>query len=166
MISKILVIADPSKEGLELVLDALQTVRKHHPSIEVIFVSSLSEISLKNLGSNILNLLFKEQKQAIERAEEYFTRMDIPHQFTVIASPHWDRIFDEMRKGNQDLIIFQGEFLRVLREDDLNQELYSQINFKPKCPILVINEPETVASCGSFYSESSGNQGSNIVEDN
>ena len=152
MISKILVIADSSKEGWESVLDALQTVRKHQPNIKVIFVSCLSEISLKNSGSNILNLLFKEEKQAIERAEEYFTRMDIPHQFTVIASPHWDRIFDEMRKGDQDLIIFQGEFLRVPREDDMNLGLYSQINFKPKCPILVINEPETAAFSRPFYS--------------
>ena len=77
LISKILVIADPSREGLELVLDALQPIRKQQPSVKVIFVSFLSEPSLINLGPNILNLLQKEEKEAIERTEEYFTRMDI-----------------------------------------------------------------------------------------
>jgi len=153
MISKILVIADPLRESLELVLDALQTIQKHQPNIKVIFVSFLSEPSLKNLGPNILNLLLKEEKQTIERTETYFTHEDIPHQIKLIAAPHWEAILNEIRKGDEDFIILQGEFLRILKRDDLDRELYSRANFKPRCPILVINEPENTVFSRSFHSE-------------
>lgn len=145
MISKILVIADASKEALELVLDTFQTIRKHQPKVSGIFISCLSESLLNNLGPNILNLLLKEEKETLEGAENYFAGAGIPHHFQVIASP-WQTILDEMKVEEQDLIILQGEFIKICSENNLNWESHPQTIFEPKCPILIINESEKISS--------------------
>jgi len=146
MISKILVIGDASKEALKLVLDAFQTIRKHQPKVRGIFISCLSESLLNNLGPNILNLLLKEEKETLKGAENYFTCAGIPHHFQVIADPLWQTILDEMKVEEQDLIILQGEFIKICSENNLNWESHPQAILEPKCPILIINELEKISS--------------------
>jgi len=160
MISKILVIADASKEALELVLDTFQTIRKHQPKVRGIFISCLSESLLNNLGPNILNLLLKEEKETLEGAENYFTCAGIPHHFQVIASP-WQTILDEIKVGDLDLIILQGEFLKICRQENVLRE--SRLHaVTPKCPIPIINESEKPSSTLYFLNlETLSKEGAN-----
>lgn len=146
MISKILFIADASKEALESVLDAFQTIQKGQPKIRGFFFSCLSEPFLKHLGPNILNILLKEEKETLEAAEDYFTHMDIPHHFEILTLLPFQTILDEMKVEEQDLIILQGEFIKICSENNLNWESHPQAIFEPKCPILIINESEKISS--------------------
>lgn len=151
MISKILFIADASKKALDSVLDAFQTIRKHQPKVTGIFISCLSESLLNNSGPNILSILLKEEKEALESAQDYFTCAGIPHYFQVIAAPPWQTILDEMKVEEQDLIIFQGEFIKICSENNLNWESHPQAIFEPKCPILIINESGKISSPSHLF---------------
>jgi len=142
MISKILVIANASRQASVLILDAFQMIHKHKPSVRAIFMSCLSEFFKKNLGPNTLNHLMKEEKGSLERVRNYFTRMDIPYSFKVITASPWEIILNEIEKGDQDMIILQGEFLKILREDTLDYGLCSHAIYKLNCPILLINQTE------------------------
>jgi hypothetical protein len=142
MISKILVIANASRQASVLILDAFQIIQEHQPSVRAIFLSCLSELFKKNLGPNTLNYLMKEEKESLERVRNYFTRMDIPYSFKVITASPWEIILNEIEKGDQDMIILQGEFLKILREDTLNYGLCSHAIYKLNCPILLINQTE------------------------
>jgi len=134
MISKILIIADASLEALELVLDAFQTIRKHQPKVRGIFVSCLSKTFLKKSSPNLLSLLLKEEKEAIESAESYFERMNIPHHIEVITVPPYQIILDEMKMWDYDLIVLQGEFLNICRKNSLNWGSYFREVFRLNCP--------------------------------
>jgi hypothetical protein len=105
-------------------------------------MSCLSEFFKKNLGPNTLNHLMKEEKGSLERVRNYFTRMDIPYSFKVITASPWEIILNEIEKGDQDMIILQGEFLKILREDTLDYGLCSHAIYKLNCPILLINQTE------------------------
>lgn len=150
MVSKILFIADASKEALNSVLGAFQTIQKGQPKIRGFFISCLSEPLLKHLGPNILNILLKEEKKTLETAEDYFTWMDIPHQFEILTLPPFQAIFDEIKAGNLDLIILQGEFLKICREENVIRE--SRLHtVTPKCSVLIINESENPSSTFYFF---------------
>lgn len=149
MISKMLIIADASKEALGPVLEAFQTIQKDQPKVRGFFISCLSELFLKHLGPNILSILLKEEKETLEIAKYYFAQMDIFHHFEVISTRHWQTAFEEVKLGDHDLIILQGEFLNICREKNLIRG--SRLNtVTPKCPVLIINESEK--SSPTFYS--------------
>jgi len=145
MISKLLIIADASKEALDSVLDAFHTIQKGQPRVTGFFISCLSEPFLNHLGPNILTILLKEETEALKTAEDCFTHMDIPHHFEVISARHWQTAVEEVKLGGHDLIILQGEFLNICREKSLIEEscLHS---VTPKCPILFIYESEKPSS--------------------
>lgn len=146
MISKILFIADVSKEALDSVLDAFQTIQKGQPKVRGFFISCLSEPLLKHLGPNILNILLNEEKETLETAEDYFTYMDIPHHFEIISALNWQTVLEEVKVADLDLIILQGEFIKICSENKLNWKSHLQAIFEPKCPILTINESENISS--------------------
>jgi hypothetical protein len=150
MISKILAIANASRLGSVLILDAFQMIQKRRPSVKAIFISPLSELSKKNLGPNAMNSLIKEERESLERAKKYFTRMDIPYKFKVITGPPWQAVLTEVKCGDQDLIILQGKFLKIWREDTLDDGLCFQAIFRLNCPILMINPSEETLLSTSF----------------
>jgi hypothetical protein len=134
-ISKILFVADASKEALTSIVGALGVIKKDPLSVRVIFLSFLSVLSQKNfvpLGPNTLFLLTQEERQILESFKAHFGRMNIRYSLDSITMPAWQVIFDEMENGDQDLIILQGQFLDVW-----NGNLHA--NCSPKCPVLVIN---------------------------
>lgn len=142
MKSKILIVADASKEALDSVLDAFQTIRKGQPKVTGFFISCLSEPFLKHLGPNILSILLKEEKELLQVAEDYFTHMDILHHFEIISARHRQTAFEEVKLGDHDLIILQGEFLKMCREKNLirGSRLHTDTS---KSPILTINENDS-----------------------
>lgn len=148
MKSKILIVADASKEALDSVLEAFQRIRKGQPKVKGFFISCLSEPFLKHLGPNILGILLKQEKETLEAAKDYFTHMDIHHHFETLVLPPFQAILDEIKGGDIDLIILQGEFLKICREKNLIKEscLHAVTS---KCPILTINESEKPSS--TFY---------------
>jgi len=153
MISKILAIANASRVGSVLVLDAFQMIQKHQPSVKAIFISHLSELSKKNLGPNAMNYLIKEERESLETVKDYFTRMDIPYHFKVVTAFSWQTVLNELECGDQDLIILQGKFLKIWRGDTLDDGLCSQAIFRSNCPILVINPLEEIPSQHPFNPE-------------
>jgi nucleotide-binding universal stress UspA family protein len=154
-ISKILIIANASRQASLLILDAFQIIQKHQPSVRAIFLSCLSELFKKNLGPNTLNYLVKEQEESLERVRNYFTRMEIPYSFKVITASPWETILNEAEKGDQDLIILQGEFLKIWRQDTLDYGLCSHAIYRLSCPILLINQTEEASLSHLFNSEGS-----------
>lgn len=148
MKSKILIIADASKEALESVLDAFHTIQKDQPKVRGFFISCLSEPFLKHLGPNILGILLKQEKETLEAANDYFNHMDIPHHFEVLVLPPFQAILDEIKGGDIDLIILQGEFIKICRDKNLIKE--SRLHaVTSKCPMLIIHESEKPPS--TFY---------------
>ncbi|NWG04212.1 MAG: hypothetical protein HXY44_15270 [Syntrophaceae bacterium] len=161
MVYKILIIADASEDALESVLEAFQTIRKSQPKIMGFFISCLSESFLKHLGPNILSILLKQEKETLEAAEDYFSHMDIPHHFEIINAPHLQGIFEVVKFGDFNLIILQGEFLKICREgkEFMGSSLHT---ITPKCPILIINESEKPSSTLYFLnSETLSKEGTN-----
>ncbi len=120
MISKILLIVSTTGEALVSILDAFQIIQKDQPSVRAIFISYLSDLFKKSLGPNTLNHWMKEEKECLERFKNYFARMDIPYDFKVITVPLWEMVFNEIKDGVQDLVILQGEFLKMWRKDEAN----------------------------------------------
>jgi len=148
MVSKILTIADATKQGSVSILDAFQIIQKGQPKIKAIFASYLSDLFKKNLGPNTLRHLMKEEEECLERMRSYFARMDIPHDLKVVEVPPWKMILEEMQDGVSDLIILQGEFLKRWRKEGANCALCSEAISKLKCPILVVNSSEDVDAMG------------------
>ena len=142
MISKVLIIAGTTKQSSVSVLDAFQMVRKDQLSVKAIFASYLSDLFKKSLGPNTLSHWTKEEEESVERVKSYFARMDIPYDFKIIAVPPWQMIFEEMKGGDQDFIILQGEFLRKWRKEKANCALCSEMISNLRCPILMINSDE------------------------
>ena len=142
MISKILVIASATREASVSILDAFQIIQKGQPSVKVIFASYLCDLFKKRLGPNTLNHWMKEEKECLERVKIYFARMDIPYDFKVITVPPWEMVFNEIKDGVHDLIIFHGEALKMWRKDGANCGLCSETIYSSNCPILVINLSE------------------------
>lgn len=156
MISNILIIADASWQASLLILDAFQMIQNHQMSVKAIFISCLLEPFKNDFGPNTLYLLMEEEKKALKRVKDYFTRNDIPYNFKVITAFPWETVFNEMEGGNQDLIILQGEFLKMWREDQVNYGLCSQAIYRLNCPVLVINKSdEDLISYPHFDSQTS-----------
>ncbi len=126
MISKILIIADASWQASLLILDAFQMIQNHQMSVKAIFISCLLEPFKKNFGPNTLYLLMEEEKKVLKRVKDYFTKMDIPYNFKVITASPLETVLNEMEGGDQDLIILQGEFLKIWKGDQVNYGLCSQ----------------------------------------
>lgn len=162
MVSKILIVADASKEALDSVLDAFQTIQKDQPLVRGFFISCLSEPFLMHLGPNILSILMKEEKELHQTVEDYFSHMDIVHHFEVISSLHWQIAFEEVTLGDFDLIILQGEFLKICREKNLirGSRLHTVTS---KCPILILNESEKPSPFCFFNSEILSKAGANLT---
>ena len=136
--------------GSVLILDAFQMIQRHQPRVEAIFISQLSELSKKNLGPNAMNYLIQEERESLERVKNYFTRLDIPYKFKVITGPPWQTVLTKVECGDQDLIILQGAFLKIWREDTLDDGLCFQAIFRLNCPILMINESKENLLSTSF----------------
>ena len=147
---KILAIADASRETLNPILDALRIVQKERLAIRIILLSFLSVLSKKQsepLGPNTLFLLMQEEQDILEKVRNQFNMMDIPCSLKLITSPAWEEILDEMERGDQDLIILQGQFLKMWNESPRDFGLCTHAIFRPKCPVLVINQPEEMFLC-------------------
>ncbi|MEI9476490.1 MAG: hypothetical protein WCO26_07935 [Deltaproteobacteria bacterium] len=154
MISRILIIADASKDASVSVLDAFQMIRNSQPYVRALLISHLSERFRKNVGPNMLSHIMKEEKESLRRAKDYFTRMGIPRDSKVITVPPWETVFNEVKEGVQDLIILQGEFLETWREDERNYGLCSHTLYHSSCPLFVINPSgKTSLSCDCLDSE-------------
>jgi len=147
---KILAIADASIETLNPILDALRIVQKERLAIRIILLSFLSVLSKKQsepLGPNTLFLLMQEEQDILEKVRNQFNMMDIPCSLRLMTSPAWKEILDEMESGDQDLIILQGQFLKMWNESPRDFGLCTHAIFRPKCPVLVINQPEEMFLC-------------------
>jgi|MudIll2142460700_1097286.scaffolds.fasta_scaffold507357_1 hypothetical protein len=134
-ISRILFIADASGEALTSIVGALGVIKKDPLSVRVIFLSFLSVLSQKNfapLGPNTLFLLTQEEREILESLKTHFRRTNIRYSFDFVTMPAWQVIFDEMGNGDQDLIILQGQFLKVWREN-------AHADRSPKCPVVGIH---------------------------
>jgi len=108
----VLIIADASSQACRLILDAFQKLREDDlHSVRVIFVSFLSETLKMNLGPNVLSLLLEDEREALGKTKEYFDQMNIPYELKVIIASPWNTVLDEIRDGNHDLLMLQGEFL-------------------------------------------------------
>ena len=142
MIAEVLIIAGTTKQSSVSVLDAFQMIRKDQLSVKAIFTSYLSDLFKKSLGPNTLSHWTKEEEESVERVKSYFARMDIPYDFKVIAIPPWQMIFEEVKGGDYDLIILQGEFLKNWRKQEANCALCSEVISKLRCPVLIIHSDE------------------------
>ena len=138
-ISKVLIIADTSSQALVPVLDSLQTLQKDHlQSVRIIFISFLSETLKKNLGPNILGLLAREETETLAKAKEFFDRANIPCYAKVVNDLWWKMVLDEIREGDQDLMILQGEVLTKWREHTMMECPYRQMINSSECLVLTI----------------------------
>jgi hypothetical protein len=150
MTHKILAIADASRDTLNPILDALQIIQKERLAIRVILLSFLSILSEKHsepLGPNTLFLLMQEEQDVLEGVRNHFKRMDIPCSLQLITSPVWKEILGEMENGEQDLVILQGQFLKMWDENPRDFGLCTHALYRPKCPVLVINQPGEMFLC-------------------
>ena len=140
MTSKILVIADASWQASLLIPDVFQMIQNHQTSVKAIFISCLLEPFKKNLGPNSLYLLMEEEKKAIIRIKDYFAGMNIPYDFEVITTSPLETVLKKMKSRDHGVIVLQGEFIKIWREDQVNDGLCSQAISKLSRPILVINK--------------------------
>jgi hypothetical protein len=141
-VSKILIIADATKQGSILILDSFQIIQKNNPKIKAIFASYLSDLFKKSLGPNTLHHWIKEEEECLERVRSYFARMDIAYAVKVIVVPPWEMIFEEIKDEVPDLMILQGEFFKKWRKNKTSCTLCSDLISQLKCPMLVVNQPE------------------------
>jgi hypothetical protein len=149
-IQKILAIADASRDALNPIVDALRIVRKERLAIRIIFLSFLSVLSEKHsepLGPNTLFLLMQEERDVLEEVRNHFKMKDIPCSLQLMTSPAWKEILDEMESGDQDLIILQGRFLKMWNERPRDFGLCTHAIYRPKCPVLAINQPGEMFPC-------------------
>ena len=116
MNSKILVIADASREALPLITDALYKIKEHQPSVRLIFISHLSDSFKTSFGPNILKILMKEEKETLERARDHFSRMDMRCSVKAITVPPWDGVFRELEEDDYDLVMIQGDFIKTWKK--------------------------------------------------
>jgi hypothetical protein len=138
-ISKVLIIADTSSQALVPVLDSLQTLQKDHlQSVRIIFIPFLSETLKMNLGPNILGLLAREETETLAKAKEFFDRANIPCSVKVANDLLWKMVLDEIREGDQDLMILQGEVLTKWREHTMMGCPYRQMINSSECLVLTI----------------------------
>jgi len=117
MVSKIVVIADATKEAVGVILEALKTVHSDQLHVKVLFISRLSGVSQKNLGYNILTLLMREEQEALQRARVYFTIHDIPYDIRITIGSDWQTVSKEIEAQQQDILIIQGEFAKIWRRE-------------------------------------------------
>lgn len=142
--SKILFVVDASWQASLVIQDVLQMIQNHPMSAKAILISYLLDPFKKNLGPNTLYFLMQEEKKALTRVRDYFAGMDIPYSFKVITASPLETFLGEV-KGNYDLIILQGEFLKIWREDRVNQGPCSQAINRSKCFVLVINKSKEIS---------------------
>lgn len=143
MASKILVVADASSKALGPILDSLGAFGKERLSLRIIFLSFLSFLPEKKadpLGPNTLFFLIQEEKEILGSAKNLFTWMDIPCRLQFVTTPDWERILNEVKNGDQDLIILQGQFLRILKESHENLDLCAHAVYRPKCPVWMVRQ--------------------------
>jgi len=143
MASKILVVADASSKALAPILDSLGALGKERLSLQVFFLSFLSVLSEKKadpLGPNTLFFLMQEEKEILESAKNLFTWMDIPCRFQFVTAPDWERIFDEIKNGDQDLVLLQGQFLRIWDKSHENFGLCAHASYELRCPVWVVKQ--------------------------
>ena len=141
-ISKILIALNATKEASMSMLDAFQMIQKGTPSVKVLFISYLSDPFKKSLGPNTFSHWAREEKECMEKVNQYFARMDIPYDHKVITVPPWGMVFDEISEGAQDLIILQTELLERWKKGKVNCALCSEALSRSRCPILVVNSSE------------------------
>jgi len=145
-ISRVLVIADPLSQALVSVFDALETLRKDHlRSVRIIFISFLSETLKENLGPNILGALAREETETLAKAKELFDQISIPYALKVITVPPWNMVVDEIRDGNHDLLMLQGEFLDFWKQYAARGCPYREMMESQKYSVLTITWPKAVS---------------------
>ena len=139
-VSKVLVITDASSQAWLLISDTFRKLPKDHlQSVRVIFISFLSETLRMSLSPRVLNLLLREERETLEKAEKYFDQINTPYDLKVIIAPPWKTILDEIGDGNHDLLILQGEFLDLWREYATRGCAYRSMMESRKYSVLIIN---------------------------
>ncbi len=141
MVSKILVIADPTTEAVELILESLHTIHNGQLHIKALFISRLSGASLKNLGPNILSLLTREEEKALQRARHYFTINDIPYDIRMMPGSDWQAVSKEIEGQDHDILIIQGEFAKIWRKDHPSTYGLGAVTESAN-PVWIIGGPE------------------------
>jgi len=141
MVSRILVIADATKEAVGLILESLKTIHNDQLHIKALFISFLSGVSLKNIGPNILTLLTREKEEALQRARHYFTINDIPYDIRMMPGSDWQVISKEIEGQEHNILIIQGEFAKIWRKDHPSTYGLGTITELTN-PVWIIGEPE------------------------
>ena len=151
MTHRVLAIGDASSDALKAILDALGTIGRERVAMKIILLSSLALLSrrhLEPLGPNTLFLLMQKEQEILESARNYFNMLEIPCSLRLMTSPAWGETLDEMEKGDQDLIILQGQFLKLWNECPERLGSDTNLTCGPACPVLVIDHSkERVARC-------------------
>lgn len=138
-VSSVLIVADASSQALELVLNSLQTLRKDHlQSVRITFISFLSETLKKNLGPNILGALARQETETLSKAKEFFDQANVPCYAKVVNDLLWKMVIEEIKEGDPDLIILQGEVLTKWREYAMMGCPYRQMINSSECLVLKI----------------------------
>jgi hypothetical protein len=137
MVSKILMVAEMSEQSFVSVLNAFQMIQKDQPIVKVVLPSYLSDLFKKTLGPNTVNHWTREETRCTERVKGYFDRMDIGYELIVIRVPPWQRVFQELRDGDHECIILQGDLLKIWGEDRVSCGLCFEAIHRSRCPILV-----------------------------
>ena len=141
MISRILVVADATTEAAQLILESLRTIHRDQLHIEVLFISGLSGVSLRNLGYNVLTLLMREEQKALQRARVYFTMNGIPYDIRVLPGSDWQAVSKEIEDQAHDILILQGEFANIWRKHHPSNYGLGGITGSPN-PVWILKGPE------------------------
>jgi hypothetical protein len=89
----------------------------------------------------------QEEQDVLEKVRNHFKMMDISCNLQLMTLPDWKEILEEMENGDQDLIILQGQFLKMWNESPRDFGLCTHAIYRPKCPVLVINQPGEMVPC-------------------
>jgi len=148
MPSKILVVADASREALALIADALYKIKEDQPTIRLIFISHLSDSVKKGFGPNIVRILTNEEKETLERARDHFSKMDIPCRINAIAVPPWDAVLRELEEKDYNLVIAQGDFIKAWEKGGLPKGSISSKEESPRFLYPRLQEEEVTGWYG------------------
>lgn len=145
MTQNILAITDASRDALQSMLDALRMIKKGPSTMQIILLSFLSTLSEKDcvpLGPNTLFLLVEEENEIAKSLRNHLAKMNIRGSLRFITHPIWEDILEEIRTGNQDLVILQGRFLDVWDTRAKGPRFITHAINGPKCSVLVIKQRE------------------------
>jgi len=138
--SRILLVADASREALDVLSATFRVIPKNAMSLRAILLSFLSvypERDFATLGPNALFLLMQEEMEIVESIKGRFAAIDC--RFEVMTTPDWTKVVEETEERNQDLVILQGAFLRMWKGSPRGSGLCPQAPGKVPGSVLVIH---------------------------